>query len=180
MQRSTVIILFGLIISLAGCGRHGNNLETYDFSVKYYLSDSLLQYVNVSVSDALHPDEGELPYSSTGLDTLVSDATIWQHELGAFYRANTRLYASIPVASIRVLTISRQLPSGTYNYSLHFSRNTTPIHSTMLHLLLAVQSSTSSKSRQLIRSSIYQKVEAAQLVPLLTEWEKELTVTSSL
>jgi len=113
------------------------NRDSAEFAVKYYLNDSLLQYMDVAIVDELHPGLGNLSYTVSPIDTLNADKAIWVNGLGTmYYHVDTDLYQRIPVSSIKVLAVTRGLSADTcYNYSIHFTRNQMAAHSDSLDLL---------------------------------------------
>jgi len=123
VRKTSVILLCAIVSVFISCGKKGNksNEPTTDCTIRYYLNDNLLRYVNFSIVDSLHLEEGELPYSVALLDTCVSD--FWTNTIGPFYCFDSSLYQAIPPSTIRVVTCTRKLGVGSYKYCIRLTYN---------------------------------------------------------
>jgi len=144
MKKIVLLLLGAASVVLVGCKNKGNNPEdpkkpdetSTVLTTKYYLNDSLLQYVDVSIVDSCHLELGNLPYTTAVLDTLA-EAEFWSR-LRLFYKTDKDLQANVPISSIKVLTVTRQITAkGNYNNRIRFVRNSAADHSASIGMITA-------------------------------------------
>lgn len=149
MRSEKLLIVFMTIgLVLVGCSKKGNNPEaksndqtqkqeqkTIQCTIQYFFNDSLLKYFNYSIVDSLHLEEGEIPGSIASLDTLTSD--FWVNTMSIMYHCNPSLYTTFDPNSIQVITLSRDLVSGSYQYYLRLTLKERLSYPTSIPVLMA-------------------------------------------
>jgi len=183
MKKLLLTVLCAASVVLVGCQDNGNNPKepeetTPVLTTKYYLNDSLLQYVDVTVVDSCHLELGNLPYTTAVLDTLVADAEFWK-TLRFFYQSDKDLSAAVPVASIKVLTLTREITaSGNYNNSIKFTRNGTAFHSATIGEVVAMSAySTNWMGKNYVSATASIKVNNLMPVLALKQYVMKVDVT---